>query len=176
MLTENSRIKIESLADEVCKREGCRLYDLEFTTQQGQRILRIYVEGIESHVSVEQCAEISRGLSLLLDVDDPIPGGMYEQEVSSPGIERPLKRLWHFEKALGEKVKIKTNEALIPQNRELRKGENTKGVTGILKEIKDNKFVGQTESDLWVVPLEYVHKAHVVFEFGTHKPMNKRGK
>lgn len=176
MLSDLARVKIENLAEEVCQREKCRLYDMEFTTLQGQRILRIFVEGIESAVSVEQCAEISRGLSLLLDVEDPIPGGTYELEVSSPGIERPLRLPWHFERALGEKVRIKTSESLSPQNRELKKGENTKGVTGILKEINENKCLVQTETDVWVVPFEWVHKANVVFEFGTNKPMNKRGK
>ncbi len=176
MLAETSRKKIETLVEEVSAREGCRLYDLEFTTSQGRRVLRVYVEGLEESVSIDQCAEISRALSLLLDVEDLIPGGHYELEVSSPGVERPLRLPWHFERALGEKVKIKTSASVTPLNREVRKGESTKSVVGILKDVQPDKFVVETEKDSWLVPYESVHKANVVFEFGMGKKINKRGK
>ena len=172
MITESARKKLEALAEEVSGREGCKLYDLEFTSYKGQRILRIYVEANENGVSVDQCADISKGLSLLLDVEDLVSGGNYDLEVSSPGLERPLRLPWHFQKALGEKVKVKTNEVITPTNRSLTKGEKVKGVTGILKEVLEDKFLVDTDKDQWAVPYESVHKANVVFEFDTN--MNKK--
>ncbi len=58
-------------------------------------------------VSIEDCANVSRGLNLRLDVEDVIPGGQYELEVSSPGLDRKLTQGWHFEKAVGKTVQVK---------------------------------------------------------------------
>ncbi|MEK6554972.1 MAG: ribosome maturation factor, partial [Bdellovibrionota bacterium] len=92
MLNEEKTEKIKGLAQEVCEREGCSLYDIEFVGAGRHRVLRIYIEANgEGQVTVEQCANVSRGLSLQLDVEDVIPGGQYELEVSSPGLERMLK-------------------------------------------------------------------------------------
>lgn len=175
MLSELSRKKLESLAEEVSQREGCQLYDIEFTSYKGQRILRVYVQGNAEGVSVDQCAEISRGLSLLLDVEDLVDGGHYDLEVSSPGLDRPLRLHRHFASAVGEKVKVKTTEIIHPLNRQLNKGEKVKGVTGKLIEVSDHEFVVETEKDKWEVPIAVVHKAHVIFEFEDKKNFKKRG-
>ncbi|MCB0351495.1 MAG: ribosome maturation factor RimP, partial [Bdellovibrionales bacterium] len=108
MLSPQATEKLKLLADEVSRREGCLLYDLEFSGNPKNRVLRVFIEAEKETVSIEQCANVSRGLSLLLDVEDLIPGGNYELEVSSPGIERPLRLPWHFQKAIGQEVKLVT--------------------------------------------------------------------
>ena len=112
MLHPQAVEKIRALADEVSQREGCRLYDVEFSGNPKSRVLRVYIEGANENVSVEQCANVSRGLSLLLDVADLIPGDQYELEVSSPGIERVLRLPWHFQRAIGQEVKVVLFDAL----------------------------------------------------------------
>ena len=176
MISDSSWKKLEALADEVSQREACRLYDMEFTSRKGQRILRIYIEAIENGVSIDQCADVSKGLSLLLDVEDLVPGDNYELEVSSPGVERPLRLPWHFEKAVGEKVKVKTNKELIPTNRALKKNEKVKSLLGFLKEVQEDKVVVETENDSWEIPYEQIHKANIVFEFAGTKNLKQRGK
>src|SRR5262245_53641529 len=74
---EQSRL----FAEEVAVREGCRLYDMELR----DRTLRAFIDRTPGGVSVDDCANVSRGLNLRLDVEDAIPGGRYELEVSSPG-------------------------------------------------------------------------------------------
>ncbi len=60
--------KIKKLAQEVSDREGCVLYDIEFVGAGQHRTLRVLVDGKETQVTIQQCADVSRGLSLLLDV------------------------------------------------------------------------------------------------------------
>jgi ribosome maturation factor RimP len=87
--------------------EGCGvdLYDIVTTKEHKTDILRVYITSPEG-VTLEKCAEVSRMISPILDIHEPM-NGKYNLEVSSPGIERKLKTLHHFKSSVGEKVKIK---------------------------------------------------------------------
>ncbi len=106
MLSPTQMEQIRQYAEEVAVREGCRLYDLEFV-DGGGRILRVFIDKAQGGVSIDDCANVSRGLNLRLDVEDVIPGGRYELEVSSPGLDRKLTQLWHFEGAVGRTVQVR---------------------------------------------------------------------
>ena len=83
---------------------GFELWGLEYLSQGRHSTLRLYIDG-EDGVSVDDCALVSRQVGSVLDVEDPIPGH-YNLEVSSPGLERPLFTLEHFEQFAGEVVRI----------------------------------------------------------------------
>ena len=87
--------------------EGCGvdLYDITQTKEDKENILRIFITSSEG-INLDKCAHVSRMLSPLLDIQSPI-NGKYRLEVSSPGIERRLKTLHHFQCSVGSKVKIK---------------------------------------------------------------------
>lgn len=99
--------QVRLFAEEVAVREGCRLYDVEFR----DRTLRVFIDRAPGGVSIEDCANVSRGINLRLDVEDAIPGGRYELEVSSPGLERKLTLPWHYEGAVGSQVQIRYRTA-----------------------------------------------------------------
>lgn len=103
--------KLTQLATEVAQREGCELYDLEILGGGGHRVVRITIDR-EPGVSIDDCANVSRGLNLILDVEDLIPGGAYQLEVSSPGIERALRTPRHFQRAVGSRVQVKCYDTL----------------------------------------------------------------
>lgn len=84
---------------------GLELYDLILTRENERPILRIYITK-KGGVTLDDCATISELLSPLLDVEDPL-SSEYLLEVSSPGIERPLKTPRHYEQAIGELVHLK---------------------------------------------------------------------
>ncbi len=84
---------------------GAEFYDTETVNENDQTIYRVYITK-EGGVDLDTCAEISNDLSPLLDVHPPVSGN-YFLEVSSPGIERPLKKPRHFQSAVGERVKLK---------------------------------------------------------------------
>ncbi|MEA3553353.1 MAG: ribosome maturation factor RimP [Campylobacterota bacterium] len=87
--------------------EGCGvdLYDIQTTKEHKVNILRVYISHKDG-VNLDQCAHVSRMISPLLDIDEPM-NGKYNLEVSSPGIERKLKTLNHFKCSIGSDVKVK---------------------------------------------------------------------
>ena len=87
--------------------EGCGvdLYDITQTKEHKVNILRVYISHKDG-VNLDKCAHVSRMISPLLDIEEPM-SGKYTLEVSSPGIERKLKTLHHFKCSVGSKVKIK---------------------------------------------------------------------
>jgi len=90
---------------------GYELVRLRLKGSEGQRVLQVMIDrSDEGPVSVEDCAQASRQLSALLDVEDPI-GGKYSLEVSSPGIARPLIKERDFERFLGFLAKIELAQA-----------------------------------------------------------------
>ena len=87
--------------------EGCGvdLYDIQTTKEHKVNILRVYISHKDG-VNLDKCAHVSRMISPLLDIEEPM-NGKYNLEVSSPGIERKLKTLNHFKCSIGSDVKIK---------------------------------------------------------------------
>ncbi len=166
MLNPESIEKIKTLADEVSRREGCLFYDIEFGGSGQNRTVRVYIDTEGAPVSVEQCANVSRGLSLLLDVQDLIPGGAYELEVSSPGVERVLRLPWHYKTALGRDVKVVTFEP-VPG----LKGE-VKSLTGQLLAAQEDSATVKLADNEVVIPFSNIKKAQTVF--GIMKGDNKR--
>ena len=112
--------------------EGCGvdLYDIIQTKEHKTNILRVYITSKDG-VNLDQCAHASRMISPLLDIQEPM-NGKYTLEVSSPGIERKLKTLHHFECSIGSNVKVKDYQ------KELLKGELISVGSDGLISIKDH--------------------------------------
>ncbi len=169
--------KIQKIASEVSLREGCELYDLEMIGSGKGRVLRVYIDK-DTGVGIEDCSNVSKGMNLLLDVEDVIPGGMYNLEVSSPGLDRHLKTKAHFEKVVGKKVYIQLTQSLGTM------GAQDKGITSmkkfdqVLEAIDGEHLVFNIRSEVIRVPLEHVEKAKLVFEMKTNhtKPALKKKK
>lgn len=157
MLSAEKIEKIKSLTQEVCEREGCLLYDIEFTGAGKHRVLRVMVEGQTEAVTIEQCANVSRGLSLLLDVEDIVPGANYDLEVSSPGLERPLREKWHFEKAVGKKISVVTLVTV--------EGQKNQSLKGTLSAVSDEGFTIEMDKGTAQVEFANVKRAQVLFEY-----------
>ena len=83
---------------------GYELMDLEAKLSGGSGLLRIFIDKPEG-IGVEDCEKVSLAVSALLDVEDPVPGN-YDLEVSSPGLDRKLMKLEHFQRFEGESVKV----------------------------------------------------------------------
>ncbi|MBS4314074.1 ribosome maturation factor RimP [Campylobacter vulpis] len=92
----------------LCEEAGVKLYDSELVSENGKKIYRIYIMK-EGGVNLDDCARLSEILSPIFDVEPPV-NGEYFLEVSSAGLERKLSALEHFEKSVGEMLKITTSE------------------------------------------------------------------
>lgn len=100
--------RIIELASPVAEGFGLELVDVAFTSEFGRRILRICIDK-PGGVTVEDCEKMSRELSTVLDVEDPIPQN-YNLEVSSPGLDRPLKTEKDFVRFTGKRARIRAKE------------------------------------------------------------------
>lgn len=129
--------------------ERLELDDLELTGHGRGRILRVTVDGEE--IGIDRLAELSRGLSRLLD-DEPELQGAYQLEVSSPGLERKLRRPAHYRKSVGREVVVKTTA-----------GDTNATYRGTLDEADDLRFTVQTESGPQEVSYDNVISAKTVF-------------
>jgi len=128
---------------------GFELVDAELTGTGHHTVLRVFIDGPEG-VTVDDCAKVSRQVSAILDVDDPLPG-QYTLEVSSPGLDRPLVKPADFERCIGETVKIRMYEPL--QGRKNFKGDLVKVsadhvVLAIGQESFDLAFAGMEKARL----------------------------
>ncbi|CAM2754887.1 ribosome maturation factor RimP [Legionella worsleiensis] len=85
---------------------GYELWGCEYLSQGKHSLLRIYIDKPEG-IGIEDCQEVSKQVSALLDVEDPIPGN-YSLEISSPGIPRPLFNAEQYQRYTGQPVQVKT--------------------------------------------------------------------
>lgn len=115
-------MNLEETIEMTVKGCGVELYDIVTTKENDRNIFRVYISSNEG-ISLDKCAEISRLISPILDIEEPM-GGKYNLEVSSPGIERKLKKPRHFISSIGSLVKIKDFEKNVLQGKLLNADEN----------------------------------------------------
>ncbi len=129
---------VQDIAGPYCKENSLELVDVEFVKEGPHRYLRVMIDK-EGGVSLDDCQLVSRFLNKKMDKLDPIEE-MYFLEVTSPGVERELKRDEDFEKYIGHKVQVKLFQPI----------EGQKVFTGTIKSYQDGKFTLEREegSDL----------------------------
>ncbi len=143
--------------------EHLELDDLE-VVGSGPRVVRVTVDA-EEGVGVDRLARVSRALSRLLDESEPFEES-YTLEVSSPGLERALKRPRHYEKAIGREIKVKTRDEVA--------GARTH--QGTLAAVDPAGFEMTVEGEARRMTYEQVQSARTVFEWKkTPKPGQKSG-
>ncbi len=153
-MAESVLEKIEQLIAPALEEMGIELVDLEYISEQNRRILRVYADK-PTGINMGDCAVVSREIGNLLDVKDLLPQ-RYVLEVSSPGLNRPLKREKDFFGAIGQKVKIKT---IVP----LR---GRKHYSGVLQSFEDGVLQLKLDDVVVPIPRGDVSKANLVFDFG----------
>lgn len=102
--------QLNNLIEPLIESLGYELVLLEFVQTGHSAILRLYLDS-EEGVGLDDCARVSREVSALLDVEDPITVH-YDLEVSSPGIDRPLVKPSHYERFVGQEAKVETSVPL----------------------------------------------------------------
>lgn len=128
---------------------GASVYDIVTTKENDNNIFRVYVTSPDG-ISLDKCAEISRMISPILDIDEPMNGN-YNLEVSSPGIERRLKKPQHYKASIGEKIKLKDFEKNV--------------VKGELIFADDNEIKIKTEHGEEIVTYDEISSASTYFEW-----------
>ena len=144
--------KVRTIAAPLAAAEGLELVDVELAGAGGHPTLRLYIDKAGG-VSLDDCTQVSRALSAALDVEDPIDGS-YELEVSSPGLDRPLRTREHFEQFAGEKVRVKTFGPL-------HEADSRKTFVGRLQGIEGDVVVVEVEGAVFRIPQKLIAKANI---------------
>jgi ribosome maturation factor RimP len=146
--------RIREAAERVAQSLGLEVVDVEWKVGR-DRFLRVYVDKPEG-VSHKDCEAVSNQLSVLLDVEDLIPGQQhYILEVSSPGLDRKLTKPAEFERFAGRLARISTIEPV----------ENQKFFEGRLAGVAGGKVQIEVQGRVIAVPMEGIRKANLVVEF-----------
>jgi len=144
---------IREPVEQVVNNRGFFLIDLVFRGDRSNRVLEVYIDA-EKDVSAEDCAEISREINKLIDEEKIFESG-YRLEVSSPGINRPLKLLKQFPKHTGRKFDISYRES-----------DSVKKFSGTLKSIEGDKlFFVKSNNEEIIVDFDSILNAKVLISF-----------
>jgi ribosome maturation factor RimP len=157
---------LRELLEPVVKSLDCELWGLEYHSAGRRRgLLRVYIEK-SAGVALQDCERVSRQVSSVLDVEDPIQGE-YTLEVSSPGMDRPLYTCAQYRQYSGEQVQIKLR---LPFN-------GRKQFTGLLTGVENDEIKLMVADEEYSFPIETIEKAKVVPRFeSSSKPNSKQKK
>ena len=142
--------ELTSLIEPVVTGLDCELWGLEYINRGKHSVLKIYIESA-SGVDVGDCARISRQVSSLLDVEDPLKG-RYTLEVSSPGMDRRLFTRAQYEAYKGARIKLSLRSSY----------EGKRKYTGLLVGIEDGDVVLRVGDEEILFPFEEVDKTNVI--------------
>ena len=145
---------VEALVRPVIEAAGLELWDVTYRKEGGRMVLRVVVDR-EGGLDLDTISETSERLSRRLDLED-FGNGRYSLEVSSPGLERPLKEPRHFRRSVGERVKVKTVEPV----------DGRKVFEGALVSADAEAIVIASDGGELRVPYENVASARTVFDWG----------
>lgn len=142
--------KLTELLRPAVDETGKTLLGIEYISAGNNSILRLFIDH-DNGIDVDDCAEVSRQVGAILDVEDPI-SSEYSLEVSSPGVDRPLFEIKHFQTVIGEIVNVKLS---IPLN-------GRRKFKGPLVAVENNNLIIEVDSIDYELPLGNVDKANLV--------------
>lgn len=151
-----SRKEIEALvaemAHEIAEDQGVEVVDVEYVKERGEYFLRVFIDK-PSGVGLQDCQAFSEVLSDRLDEVDPIPGS-YSLEISSPGLERPLKKRGDYQRFAGRKIRLRTFAPI----------DGRKNWQGTLLGLEEEQVLLEVDGETVKLPLESVARARLLFE------------
>ncbi|WP_346796410.1 ribosome maturation factor RimP [Halomonas sp. Bachu 37] len=144
---------LHALIEPVVAAMGFELWGIDHLSQGKHSRLVIYIER-DSGISVEDCADVSRQISAVLDVEDPI-AGEYRLEVSSPGMARPLYTLDQYARFQGHHIALKLRVPF----------DGRRKFQGLLAGVEGDEVLLQFEGEEYCFPIESIDQAHIVPQF-----------
>lgn len=156
------RQSLLAIVEPVCHDSGYELVDIDYTRGPSGWVVRVYIDrrpdlpAGKGGIGFDDCEQLSRQLSAVLDVEDPVPHA-YSLEVSSPGLDRPLRTVAHFQRYLGETAKVALGEPLAGRR-------NFKGVLRALEPAGPDAevLVMEVDGSEFRLPLADVASARLV--------------
>ncbi len=144
---------VRNLVQPILEDYALELVDIEYLREREGWILRIFIDK-EGGVTLDDCTKVSRELGYLMEVKEIIVTP-YNLEVSSPGVDRPLKTEQHFRRYVGNKVSIKTAEPI----------DGRRNFKGTLGAFENGYVILDNAAKSWKIPLNAIVKAKLIYEF-----------
>ena len=152
MDTDNNSVRrVWELTAPLAFKEGLEIVDIELKPEGGRggRVLRVYLDK-EGGPSLEEISRVSRDLSDLLDEHEDVVEGNYTLEVSSPGVNRPLRRPEHFARFVGKKIRVHTRDKINGRHSFL----------GLLLEVSSETIALDQDGARWEIPFSLIEKSN----------------
>jgi len=143
--------QLESMLAPVVEGLGYELWGIEFRTSGRQSLLRVFIDDAENGVGVDDCEKVSRQISGVMDVEDPIQAE-YTLEVSSPGMDRPLFYLKQYEAYVGHQAQIRLRMAF----------DGRRKFRGLIKGVEGSDVVLVVDDHEYLLPFESIDRANIV--------------
>jgi ribosome maturation factor RimP len=142
--------RVWQLAAPLAEGEGMEIVDIDFRHEgsRGGRVLRLYLDR-EGGPNMDDLSRVSRQLSELLDAQDTIDGA-YTLEVSSPGINRPLKKPAHFARFVGKRIRVRTRDLV----------DGRRSFLGILGQVVEDSVILIQEGKRYQIPFSMIEKSN----------------
>lgn len=152
-LRDSMRESVSTLKDQlaaIVTGMGYEFIGCELLRQNRSSLLRIYIDS-EKGITVDDCSKVSYQVSAMLDVEDPIQGE-YNLEISSPGLNRPLFELKHYQKFIGSKIKVRLSSPI----------DRQRNFVGILVRANASEICLLIDEKEIVLPFSSIEKANVI--------------
>ena len=147
--------KVETLIKKAVEEKGYEIYDIEYVKESKDYYLRIFIEKPNSNIAIEDCETVNDIVNPILDEANIIKD-QYFLEVSSTGVEKNLRKVEHYEKAIGEEIKIKL----------FQKDENgDKEIEGFLQKVADNEITIEKNGKTVKVNLNDIANAKTIYHW-----------
>ena len=146
-------ILLAGLVEPVAEALGYDLWGIEYLSHGKQTVVRIYIDS-DKGIGVDDCASVSRQVSSIFDVEEPILGE-YSLEVSSPGMERPLFKLSQYGRYIGERVKLRLRSPF----------EGRRKFVGKLSGVENDDVVLIVDDHEYLLPFDMIDKASLDPQF-----------
>jgi len=145
-----TRDELANLLEPTVERLGYELVDLEVRLGGKGGLVRLYIDRPDG-IGLDDCEKVSRAVSALLDVEDPVPGN-YNLEVSSPGLDRKLTKVAHFQRFIGETLKVQMRFPIDGRRR----------FRGTLVSSDEENIVVEVDGESYRLPLKTIDTARLV--------------
>jgi ribosome maturation factor RimP len=153
--------QVRAIAERVARSHGLEIWDIVTRRETTGQVVRVFIDRpgpaatAEESVSIEDCEQVSREIGTILDVEDPLPFA-YTLEVSSPGLDRPLRDEQDYRRFAGRLAKIVVSEAV----------DNQKAFEGRLRGIEDRTVLLEgPKGRMHRLPLQLITRARLEVEF-----------
>lgn len=145
-----TQVDIQHLIVPAIEALGFELVSCQFVYEAGRRTLQVFIDAPQG-VNVEACSQVSRQINAILDAESTISGA-YDLEVSSPGLDRPLITLAHYQRFIGSLIKLKLRQPM----------EGRRNFTGQLTSVTEQEITLTVKDSAIVIALDQIEKANLV--------------